>query len=164
VGDQYKVSALTWNPTPLYSAADFTRDAKLHSGDPANASALAVTEAAISAAYLANGYMDIYLLSHPVPEAATHTVAYTLEAIPGEVYHLHAVTPTGLSPDALQEFNTAWQMKSGDIYNPAYVSNFIHANTALRHLSTYVGSFQAAADTQTHLVDLTITFFPNPSH
>ena len=33
-GDEYKVSTITWNPTPLYSAADFARDAKLHPGDP----------------------------------------------------------------------------------------------------------------------------------
>ncbi len=29
-GDPYKISTLTWNPTPLYSAADFERDNKLH--------------------------------------------------------------------------------------------------------------------------------------
>lgn len=159
--DPYKVSTLTFVPTPLYSAADFARDAKLHPGDLVNAADLSKTEAAISDTYLAHGYLDIYLLSHPVPEAASRTVAYTLEPIPGEIYHLHTATPTGLSPEALQEFNTAWQMKPGDVYNPAYVSNFIHANKTLRHLSTYAGSFQASADPQTHLVDLTIAFFPS---
>jgi outer membrane protein assembly factor BamA len=160
-GDAYKLSTLTWNPTPAYSAADFTRDTKLHPGDSVNASALAVTEAAISTAYLSHGYMDIYILSHPTPDAAAHTVAYTLEPIPGDIYHLKTVTPTGLSPEALQEFNTAWQMKPGEPYNARYVAEFIHANTALPHLSTYSGGFQAAADPQTHLVDLTIAFTSN---
>ena len=80
--------------------------------------------------------------------------------MPGEIYHLHTATPTGLSPEALKEFNTGWQMKPGDVYNPAYVTAFIHANKALQHLSTYAGTFQASADPQTHLVDLTIAFFP----
>jgi outer membrane protein insertion porin family len=160
-GDSYKVSTLTFAPTPLYSAADFARDARLHPGDIADGSDLAKTEAAISSAYLSHGYLDIYVLSHPALDATAHTVAYTLEPIPGDIYHLHTATPTGLSPEALQEFNSTWQMKPGDVYNPAYVSEFIHNNTALRHLSTYAGSFQASADPQTHLVDLTLTFYPS---
>jgi outer membrane protein insertion porin family len=160
-GDAYKVSTLTWEPTPLYSAADFARDAKLHPGDLANASALAQTEAAISTAYLTLGYMDVYILSNPVTDDTTHTVAYTLHAVPGDPYHLRTVTAAGLSPEAQKEFNTAWQMKPGEIYNPSYVAAFIHANTALPHLSTYAGTFQASADPTTHQVDLTLTFYPN---
>jgi outer membrane protein assembly factor BamA len=130
-GDPYKVSNLTYNPTPLYSAADFSRDAKLHPGDIANESDLAKTQSAISDVYLSHGYLDIYVLSHPAFDAAAHTVAYTLEPIPGDIYHLHTVTPTGLSPEALQEFNSAWTMKPGDIYNPAYVATFVKQNKTL---------------------------------
>ena len=49
-------------------------------------------------------------------------------------------------------------MKPGDIYNEHYVQTFINKNTALQHLATYSAGFQASADPQTHLVDLTITF------
>ena len=160
-GDAYKVSTLTWNPTPIYSAADFARDTKLHPGDPASDSGLRATEAPISAAYLSHGYLDIYILSHPILDPATHTVAYTLEPIPGDIYHLHTVTPTGLPPEALQEFNSAWLMKSGDIYNPTYAATFVKKNKALPYLSRYIGTFQSSADPQTHLVDLTMTFLPN---
>jgi outer membrane protein insertion porin family len=160
-GDAYKLSSLTWQPTPLYSAADFARDAKLHPGDLANANALAQTEAAISTAYLSHGYLDAYLTAPPTLDDTAHNVAYALAVLPGDVYHLKTVTPTGLSAEAQQEFITAWQMKPGDIYNPSYVAAFIHNNTALRHLSTYAGTFRAEADPQTHLVDLTVTFFPS---
>ncbi|HSY37439.1 MAG TPA: hypothetical protein VK814_16925 [Acidobacteriaceae bacterium] len=163
-GDPWKISTISWTPTPLYSAADFDRDTKLHPGDLANDTALLNLEGLIADVYRSHGYLDIYVLPHPVPDAAAHTIAYTLEPIPGDIYHLHTVTPTGLSPEALQEFNTAWQMKSGDIYNPTYVKEFIHNNTALKHLSKYAGTFQASADPQTHLVDLTLTFAPNNNH
>ena len=63
--------------------------------------------------------------------------------------------------EAQQEFITAWQMMPGDIYNPGYVADFIHNNTALPHLRTYAGTFRAEADPQTHLVNLTVTFFPS---
>lgn len=160
-GDAYKLSSLTWQPTPLYSVSDFARDAKLHPGDLASANAVAQTEAAISTVYLAHGYLDAYLTAAPTLDDTAHTVAYTLAVLPGDVYHLKAVTPTGLSAEAQQEFITAWQMKPGDIYNPGYVADFIHNNTALPHLRTYAGTFRAEADPQTHLVDLTVTFFPS---
>jgi outer membrane protein insertion porin family len=159
-GDPWKIAALIWTPTPLYSAADFARDNKLHPGDPANDTALLTLEAAISAAYLSHGYMDVYVLPHPLADRAAHAVTYNLEPIPGDVYRLHTVTPTGLSPEALQEFNANWQMKPGDVYNPEYVSTFVKANKSLPLLSTYAGGFKASADSQTHLVDLTITFTP----
>ena len=160
-GEPWKIAALIWTPTPLYSAADFARDNKLHPGDPANDTALLALEAAISAAYLSHGYMDVYVLPHPLADLAAHAVTYNLEPIPGDVYRLRTATPTGLSPEALQEFNSTLQLKPGDIYNPAYVTEFIHNNTALKHLSTYAGGFQASADPQTHLVDLTLTFYPS---
>ena len=160
-GESYKVSTLAFNPTPLISSDDFARDNTLRPGDPADASALLKTEDAISTAYLSRGYLDVYVLTHPTPDDAAHTIAYTLEPIPGDIYHLHSTTPTGLSPQALQEFNQAWQMKPGDVYNPTYVSKFIQSNKTLFHLSTYAGAFQASADPTTHLVDLTLTFFPS---
>ena len=160
-GDPYKISTITCEPTPIYSAADFTRDNTLHPGDPANASALTSTETAIAKAYLTLGYMDVYILSNPLPDDTSHTVAYTLRAVPGLPYHFHTVTATGLSAEAQQEFNTAWQMKPGDLYNPTYVATFIKQNKTLPHLSTYLGTFQSSADPQTHLVDLTMIFLAN---
>jgi hypothetical protein len=52
-------------------------------------------------------------------------------------------------------------MKPGEPYTAAYVEKFIQTNTALPHLATYTASYQASADPQTHLVDLTINFIPS---
>ncbi len=160
-GDPYKLSAITFEPTPIYSAADFTRDNTLHPGDLANASALASTETAIAKAYLALGYMDVYILSNPLTDDTAHTVAYTLRAVPGDVYHLHTLTATGLSPDAQKAFNAAWQMKPGDPYSDLAVGAFLSKNVAQPLFRKYDAAFNAAADPQTHLVDLTLTFTPN---
>jgi len=160
-GQAYKVSAFTWEPTPIYTAADFSRDAKLHAGDLANLYALNETDALITAAYLAKGYMDVIVVAPPVLDEAAHTVAYAPRVIPGEVYHLKSVTALNLAPDAKTEFDRGWLMKPGDVYSDIYVSGFIQANTALQHLAKYAATFQASADPQTHLVDLTITFTPN---
>ena len=157
-GEAYKVASLTWEATPIYSSADFTRDQELHSGDSANATALSKTETHILGAYRAQGYLDAYIAASPKLDDAAHTVEYALHTIPGEQYRLKSVTPLNLSPEAQKEFDSGWRMKPGDIYNEHYVQTFINKNTALQHLATYSAGFQASADPQTHLVDLTITF------
>ncbi len=157
-GEPYKIASVNWAATPIYSAADFARDNALHPGDPAAANLLAQDEAKVTAAYRAQGYLDAYLDASPSLDSSAHTVAYSLHAIPGEPYHVHSVTEQGLAPDAQQDFDRGWRMKAGDVYNESYVANFLHNNTALQRLNGYSAGFQASADPQTHLVDLTITF------
>lgn len=157
-GAVYTVAGLTWTATPVYSDADFARDTKLHSGQIAGSRLLDMTEASILAAYRSQGYLDAYLDAAPKLDDTAHTVIYALHAIAGEQYHLKSVTPLNLSPEAQKEFDSGWRMKPGDLYNERYVQTFINNNTALQHLATYSASFQASADPQTHLVDLTITF------
>jgi outer membrane protein insertion porin family len=157
-GAPYKISTLTWTPTPVYSAADFARDNKLIPGDLAVASTLNKTIGLIVFAYRSHGYLDAYILPTPTLDDTAHTVAYTLQAVAGEVYHLKSVTPTGLSGAARADFDRGWQMKPGDVYNENYIANFLHNNTALQALNGYSAGFQASADPLTHQVDLTLTF------
>lgn len=161
-GDPYKLSTLAWEPTPIYAAADFTRDAKLHPGELASAKSLAETEAPILAAYRKLGYMDAYLHVTPTLDATARTVAYTLAAVPGEPYHLNTVAAVGLNPAQQQAFDKGWAMKHGDPYSEAYVTGFLHNNTALRQFDGLAATFTATADPNTHLVDLVVTFLPNP--
>ena len=157
-GEAYKISSFTWQTTPVYTEADFKRDATLHPGDLANVYALTQTDNHILAAYLASGYMDAILLAPPMLDETTHTVAYAPKIVPGEIYRIKTVTALNLSPEAQQEFNANWRMKPGDPYSAVYAEKFIQTNTALPLLSKYTAGYQASADPQTHLVDLTITF------
>jgi outer membrane protein insertion porin family len=85
-------------------------------------------------------------------------VTYSLQVTPGEIYHLKSVTPLNLSTAAQKDFDFGWLLKPGAAYDPLYTANFLTNNTALRNLAGYTASFQAAADSQTHLVELTINF------
>jgi outer membrane protein insertion porin family len=159
-GEAFHVASVAWQPTSIYAQDAFARDAKLHAGDLASQRSLLVTEQAILSAYLHLGYLDAYIDAHPQTDSATHTVRYTLQVIPGEIYHLKSVTPLHLSAAAQKDFDFGWLLKPGAAYDPLYAASFLTNNTALRSLAGYTASFQAAADSQTHLVDLTINFFP----
>ena len=157
-GDIFRVAAIAWQPTAIYAQDAFTHDAKLHSGDLASQKSLLETEQSILSAYLHLGYLDAYVDAHPQQDATAHTVSYSLQVTPGEIYHLKSVTPLNLSAAAQKDFDFGWLLKPGAAYDPLYTANFLTNNTALRNLAGYTASFQAAADSQTHLVDLTINF------
>ncbi|HEV2578295.1 MAG TPA: POTRA domain-containing protein [Acidobacteriaceae bacterium] len=157
-GDIFRVNSITWQPTSIYAQDAFTHDAKLHSGDLASQKSLLETEQAILNAYLHLGYLDAFVDAHPQKDASAHTVSYSLAITPGEIYHVKSITPLNLSAAAQKDFDFGWLLKPGAAYDPLYTATFLTNNTALRSLAGYTASFQAAADSQTHLVDLTINF------
>jgi outer membrane protein insertion porin family len=157
-GDIYKVSALNFAGTPLLSADDFTKSAKLHSGDIAARHALIETFAPLDAAYRRQGYMDVIVNSSPTLDSASHTVAYNVTVTPGEQYRVHQVTTHGLDPAAQVDFDHGFLMKEGQLYNPEYLITFLKNNTALRALNGYAAAFKAYANPNDHTVDLVITF------
>lgn len=159
-GDVFHVANVAWQPTTIYGPDAFMHDATLHSGDVASQDALLKTEGAIVTAYQHLGYLDAYVDAHPQKDAAAHTVSYALSVTPGEIYRVKSVTPVNLSAAAQQDFDRGWLLKPGAVYDPLYTAKFLTSNTALQNLAGYTASFQAAADTQTHLVDLTINFAP----
>lgn len=160
-GDVFHVNSIAWQPTSIYAQDAFTHDVKLHTGDLASYNALLKTEQAILDAYLHLGYLDAYVDAHPQKDAAAHTVSYALQVTPGEIYHVKSVTPLNLSAAAQKDFDFGWLLKPGAVYDPLYTANFLSKNTALLNLAGYNASFQASADPQTHLVDLTINFIRN---
>jgi outer membrane protein insertion porin family len=158
-GDIYRVSRLTFAGTPLLSADSFVASEKLHAGDVASRALLLQTLAPLDAAYRRQGYMDVLVEAAPAIDAVTHQVAYTVEVTPGEQYRLRQVTATNLDPAARADFNRGFLMKSGDLYNPEYVTSFLENNTVLRALDGYSFAYTADADPNTHTVDLVLTFF-----
>jgi outer membrane protein assembly factor BamA len=157
-GDIYRISAITFSGTPLLSAESFAASAKLHPGDIASRALLFETLAPLDAAYRRQGYMDVAVQATPTADAATHQVGYAITVSSGEQYRVHQVTANNLDPAARADFDRGFLMKSGELFNPDYASNFIKNNTALKGLEGYSGIWQAYADPSTHTVDVVFTF------
>ncbi len=160
-GSEFHVAAMDFGglaDAPGITPGAALAAAKLHPGDVASRQQLLLSMQPIDDAYKKHGYLDVYVHQGEVLDSSAHTVSYHFTVTPGEVYHLHSVTPIGLSPAAQIDFNRAWRMKPGDVYNADYVSHFIENNSALRALAMYSATFRASADPATRLVDLTMTF------
>jgi outer membrane protein assembly factor BamA len=157
-GDIFHVSALAFAGTPVFSAEAFQASAKLHPGDIASRNALLETLTPLDAAYRRLGYMDVTITAAPTPDLAARTVSYAITVIPGDQYRVRDITPNGLDPAALADFNRGFLMKAGELYNPEYVATFLKRNTALQALAGYSANFKAYADPNNHTVELIMTF------
>ena len=102
--------------------------------------------------------MDVIEEAVPSADPATHLVGYTVSVKPGEQYRIHEVTANNLDPAAKADFDRGFLMKTGELYNPEYVSGFLKNNSGLRALEGYSAAFKAYADPNTHTVDLVLTF------
>ena len=157
-GDIYRIAAVNFSGAPLFSADDFTKSAKLHVGDIASREMLLETLEPLDLAYRRQGYMDIVIKTDPKFDDTTHTVTYSVSVVPGEQYRIHELTANNLDPAALADFNRAFTMTKGQLYNPEYVKGFLKNNSSLKSLAPYAGTYKAYADPNTHTVDLVLTF------
>lgn len=157
-GDIYKVSSVNFSGTPLYSADEFAKNAKLHPGDTVSREMLLETLQPLDAAYRSKGYMDVVIRTDPKYDDAAHTVSYTVSVVPGDQYRINQVTANNLDPAPLADFNKAFRLTKGELYNPEYVKGFLKNNSSIKSLEPYTATYKAYADPNTHTVDLVLTF------
>jgi outer membrane protein insertion porin family len=157
-GEIYHITAVSFAGAPLYSADEFAKSSKLHPGDIASREMLMETLAPLDTAYRRQGYMDVIIKTDPKFDDATRTVTYNVSVIPGEQYRIHEVTANNLEPGALADFNRAFTMGKGELYNPEYVKGFLRNNNSVKSLAPYTATYKAYADPNTHTVDLVLTF------
>ena len=162
-GDIYRVTNILFAGCPMLSADEFSSTAKLHTGDIAGRAQLLETLKPLDAAYRRQGYADVAVKATPQEDAATHQVAYTVSVVPGSQYRVKTVTLNGLDARAEADFDRAFLMKTGEIYNPEYLQTFFKQNTALQAttaqaLAGYGFTYKTYADPATDTVDLVLTF------
>jgi outer membrane protein assembly factor BamA len=157
-GDLYHLAKLDWPGSPVLSAEDFNLDTNFKPGAVASQKSLLESLRVLEAAYHNKGYVDVAVTAEPKLDATTHTVVFNIAAIPGAQYTLKSVTPVNLNDAQKKDFDSAWKLHPGDIYNEGYVTSFLKNNTALHSFDDYSASFKTIADPDAHTIDLTVIF------
>jgi hypothetical protein len=160
-GDSYRVGSVEWAGSPLFSAEDFAKANKLHAGDVASDTLLKQSYEPLTIAYLKQGYSDASIDTKASRDEAAHTVSYTIKVTPGEVYHVGSVSAVGLDPKARADFDAAWSMHPGDVYDATYTGRFLGSGK-IPSLQPYSAGINASANPVTHLADVLLTFVPVP--
>jgi outer membrane protein assembly factor BamA len=164
VGDAYRLSTLTWAGSPQMSSAAFTSAAKLHANDVASQQALRESLENLEAAYRNQGYVDVIVDAARKLDTAAHQVAFVVTAIPGVQYKLKTLTVTGLTPAQRKDFDAAWRLHVGDVYNAGYVKSFLTNNTSVQSLLGLSAGFTVNQDPEAALIDLTVAFHKGDAH
>ncbi|WP_158941867.1 POTRA domain-containing protein [Granulicella sp. S190] len=157
-GQPYQLFQLNWPGSDIISTADFNKHVKMKPGDMASDAALRQSLSVIAGAYFAKGFQDAKVQAPATFDHLSHHVSYTITVDPGPQYHIRSVKALGLSAEQQKQFDSAWHMNPGDFYDTTYLTNFLHNNSVLQTLAGYSATYNAVADPDTHLVDLTITF------
>jgi outer membrane protein assembly factor BamA len=154
----YRLSKIDYAGAPLFSSADFVESLTLHPEDIASRKGLLASLQPVYDTYQDAGYLDVAVNAVPTFDGDMHHVAYVVSIVPGEQYRIRNLEVLNLSPVQRAEFDSAWRLKPGELYNAGYITHFLKNNTALRSLNGYSASFQLASDPDSHLADLTINF------
>jgi outer membrane protein assembly factor BamA len=157
-GAPYRLFQITWPGSDVISTADFNKQVKMKPEDVASEAALNQSLSIIYSAYFVKGFQDAKVQAPPIFNHISHHVSYTIAVVPGPQYHIHTVKTLGLNDDQQKQFNSAWGMNPGDIYDTTYLTTFLAKNTSLTKLAGYSATYKALSDPDSHLVDLVITF------
>ena len=157
-GEPYRLSSLTWPGSELMSTADFNKYAVLKPEAIASQNALKESLAPLAHAYYVKGFQDAKVQAAAAFDRATHHVSYSVSVVPGEQYRFHGIKVIGLTPEQQKQFDSAWKMHPGDFYDVTYLTGFLKSHPELTALRGYSAAYKAYSDTNTHLVDLVLTF------
>jgi len=157
-GEPYHVAKIDWAGSPLIGEKEFADASKLHPGDLASQKQLHASLALIDAAYRRQGYMDVSVDGAPQLDTAAHLVSYAISVNPGVQYHLSEINASNLAPDTRRQFDAAWKLHPGDLYDETYLASFIKSNIALPYLQPYSLSYRVERDPDNHLVKLFLIF------
>jgi outer membrane protein assembly factor BamA len=107
------------------------------------------------------GYLDCSVTLTPSIDEGSGTANYTINAVPGPVYHLGLLKFENVSDDMRAALMRNWQLMPGDPFNESYVSGFIivaqKSDPALqRSLMGVKASYDVRSDPETHDVNVVI--------
>jgi outer membrane protein assembly factor BamA len=163
-GAPFHIGDIVWAGSPQMSSEAFAAASSLRTGDLVTPIALAKSVDLLAAAYRKQGYADVIVTPTPSLDNATSRVSYTFSVMPGAVYRIRSLTPLNLTPAQQNDFNRAWTLKAGDVFNSEYITNFLQQNSALRSFEGSSATFKAVRDPESHLVDVAVTFIHSSVH
>lgn len=114
-----------WTGNRAFSADALDKLLGMHPEAVANMQKFGEGIQAISNAYLKQGYLQLAISSQRTLDDASRTVTYEFSVDEGHQFHMGAVTVTGLPDSASRHFLKAWKLRTGDVYDGTYLTQFL---------------------------------------
>ena len=153
-GDIYHVASISIHAQPPLSEPDLAKAANLKSGDIASPAAERLATAEMKLAYANEGYFDAKVLCTVHDDSSSHTIDYTCNFVPGDVYHYASVDASALALDQQAAFARAFTVAPGTVAD-ANLRTAVQAALQSLHLGFPVGP-AFVPDPSTHTVKVVL--------
>lgn len=157
-GPVYRIDTIIADGGPLLEGRDLSRFFFAHSGDRATRSPFAQLGPELHAYYEQYGYADVHVVVNPTVDREHATVSYVLSVQPGPLYHLRSLKIEKLSPEQERRVREIFQMKPGDLYREAAITNLYRQIATEPLLHGYTLVFSPKVNKAAAAVDLTLDF------
>jgi outer membrane protein assembly factor BamA len=158
-GVQYRLGKFSVAGSVLMNQADFQSKALLKPGDVVEQEKLRRSLQMLSAPYVTRGYLRAKVSATAAFHREQRLADYTIEVIPGDVYHMGKLEVKDLDPELTALFLKSWKMVAGDPYDTSYPAQFLKKNAQELHaLDGYSASYKQFEHEDSHVVDLVVTF------
>jgi len=161
-GEVYHVAGLHLQAQPPVSEADLAKAANIKPGDVASLAAQRLALSEMQQVYASQGYFDAKVLFTPHQDDAAHTIEYTCNFVPGEIYHLASIDTSALAIDQQTAFTRAFTVAPGTVAD----ANLRAAiRKALQSLNLgFPVSLGMVVDRKNHTVKIILKTSASPAH
>ncbi len=126
-GQQYKIKALEWSGNQQFPTDVLQKMVRAQPGDIANTVRISDNLQDIQKLYGSHGYVTATLKAHADLDDATAMAVIHIDVKEGDVYHMGDLELRGLDNSLTAKLKNAWKLRSGDVYNSTYLSEYLPA-------------------------------------
>ncbi len=124
-GQQYKLKSLEWSGNHEFTTEALQKMVRAELGQPANTVRLAENLKDVQNLYGSRGFIAVTITPDAQFDDAAGTVAIRLDVKEGSVYHMGELEFRGLDNSLTAKLRNAWKLRSGEVYNSAYLSDYL---------------------------------------
>lgn len=162
-GLQYKISDMKWEGNKAFPADQLQNLVHAKAGDLANAPKLKSELEEVHKVYTTRGYMMAKVNAEPKLDDEAKTVAYTLQVIEGDVFHLGDLDIQGLDPKTTDRLREAWTLRESDPYDSTYPKRFFDNTVKLLSRDvTWTISIHEGVNEEDKTVDVSLRYGIKP--
>jgi outer membrane protein assembly factor BamA len=158
-GPQYRVSEVQWSGAKALPPEQLRELIHQQNGKPANAIELEEDLRAAQKVYGTRGYMAVSIRAKPQLDDAGSTVAYQIEVLEGELYHMGELE-IQLPDSRLKSLVLSkWTLRAGDVYDSGYVQRFLDESfKSIPLLRDWNVNLHESPEPRDKTVDITLRF------
>jgi outer membrane protein assembly factor BamA len=158
-GSAYALEGITWNGNGSLPSRELDALVPLKAGAVADGAKLDEGMRRVATAYGKHGYIMQRAAYTPRLNEEKKQVAFDVKIEEGPQFRFGTLTFPGLSPDAVQTLTKRWRLKTGDVFDATYPSQFYSDEIGPRlRQGAPSPAFQTQVDEQNRVVNVRYVF------